>query len=85
MTFAGPLFERLVLAPGLRRRHLLRALTALLLTEYRLVHLPLVNCDFLRVLNRKLHLVASDLDHRHDDVVAEDDALALLALDEEHG
>ena len=81
-TFAGALFE-----PTRSRRGYGGAIVltcpdrTLLLTEYRLVHLPPVNCDSLRVLNPKPHLVAPDLDHRQDDVVPEDDALVLLALD----
>ena len=53
--------------------------SSLLHSADRLVNLPPVNCDSLRVLNAQPHLVASDLDHREDDVAAKDDALVLLA------
>src|SRR5271157_3062873 len=45
----------------------------------RLVHLPPVNCDSLRMFNPKSHFVAPDLDHRENDVVPKDDALVLHA------
>ena len=44
-----------------------------------------MNCDSLWVLNSKPHLVAPDLDHREDDVIVDDDALALLAWEDDHG
>jgi len=47
-------------------------------------HPPCEACHPL-VLNPKPHLVALDLDHREDDVVVDDDALALLAWDDDHG
>ena len=36
------------------------------------------------VLNPESHLVATDLDHGHDDIVPDDDALILLARNDDH-
>src|SRR5258708_10980570 len=51
----------------------------------RLVDLPSVDRRLLRALDLEPHLVAPDLDHVEDDVVVDDDDLARLSWDGEHG
>ena len=52
---------------------------------YRLVHLRPLESATIGKFKPKPHLVALDLDHREDDVVAEDDAFALPAWYDDHG
>ena len=77
--------HRLSRLPSLNPLLALRALTDLLLAQDRLVDLSHVDRDALRMLNPKPHLVPPDFDHRQEDVVANDDALAFLAWDDDHG
>ena len=71
--------SRLVPEPSLKPQLRLRALTDLLLAQDRLVDLSPVDRDALRMLDPKPHLISPNVDHRQDDVVADDDALAFLA------
>ena len=81
----GHCLSRLAPGPSLKPQLRLRALTDLLLAQDRLVDLSPVDRDALGMLDPEPHLVPPDLDHRQDDVVVDDDALAFLAWDDDHG
>src|SRR5262249_45070378 len=50
----------------------------------RLIHLATMHRDVFRSLDPQAHLVATDFDDGHRDVVVDDDALVLLAGENQH-
>jgi hypothetical protein len=59
--------------------------TVRVLSDHRVVHLTPVERGSFGKFDAEPNLVALDLDHREDDVIAEDYALVLCACDDDDG